>query len=101
MPSHFASLFFTCKTGVPQRLQPSSEAPASLLEPLSEGEIRVLRYLPTNLSLPEIGRELHVSANTVKTHVRHIYAKLAAHGRSEAVHRARRLRLIAPASRQG
>jgi LuxR family transcriptional regulator, maltose regulon positive regulatory protein len=84
-----------------QRLQPSSEAPASLLEPLSEGEIRVLRYLPTNLSLPEIGTELHVSANTVKTHVRHIYAKLAAHGRSEAIQQARRLRLIAPASRRG
>jgi len=38
----------------------------------SESEIRVLRYLPTNLSTPEIANELHVSPNTVRTHVRHL-----------------------------
>jgi LuxR family maltose regulon positive regulatory protein len=83
-----------------QQPPPSSGAAASLLEPLSEGETRVLRYLPTNLSLPEIASELHLSTNTVKTHVRHVYAKLGAHGRTEAVERARRLRVLAPESRR-
>jgi LuxR family transcriptional regulator, maltose regulon positive regulatory protein len=67
-----------------------------LLEPLSQSEIRVLRYLPTNLSAPEIARELSVSVHTVRTHVRHLFAKLGAHGRTEAVERARALGLLAP-----
>ena len=70
------------------------------LEPLSETEIRVLRYLPTNLSTPEIANELFVSPNTVKTHIRHLYAKLGAHRRGEAVARARTLGLLAPAGRR-
>jgi LuxR family maltose regulon positive regulatory protein len=70
------------------------------LEPLSETEIRVLRYLPTNLSTPEIANELYVSPNTVKTHVRHLYAKLGTHRRGEAVARARTLGLLAPAGRR-
>jgi hypothetical protein len=45
-------------------------------EPLSESELRVLRYLPTNLTVPEIAGELYVSRNTVKTHMRNLYAKL-------------------------
>jgi len=43
-------------------------------------ELRILRYLPTNLSAAEISRELSVSMNTLKTHMRHVYAKLGAHG---------------------
>ena len=70
------------------------------LEPLSETEIRVLRYLPTNLSIPEIANELYVSPNTVKTHVRHLYAKLGTHRRGEAVGRARALGQLAPARRR-
>jgi LuxR family maltose regulon positive regulatory protein len=69
-------------------------------EPLSKSEIRVLRYLPTNLSTPEIANELYVSQNTVKAHVRHLYAKLGTHGRGEAVTRARALGLLAPAGRR-
>ena len=61
-------------------------------------EIRVLRYLPTNLTLPEIARELRVSHNTVKTQVRSLYAQLGAHRRAEAVDRARALGLLAPAA---
>jgi len=67
-----------------------------LTEPLSQSEIRVLRYMPTNLSAPEIARELSVSVHTVRTHVRHLFAKLGAHGRTEAVARARTLGLLAP-----
>jgi LuxR family transcriptional regulator, maltose regulon positive regulatory protein len=62
---------------------------------LSSGELRVLRYLPTNLSRPEIAGELSVSPNTVSTHIRSIYAKLQVRDRSSAVQRARELRLLA------
>jgi len=70
--------------------------PGPLLEPLSGSEFRVLRYLPTNLSTPEIARELSVSPNTVKTHIRHLYAKFGTHHRAEAVELARALGLLAP-----
>jgi len=64
-------------------------------EELSPGELRVLRFLPTNLSRAEIASELSISVNTVNTHVRNIYAKLQARDRSSAVQRARELRLLA------
>ena len=66
-------------------------------EELSQGELRVLRYLPTNLSRPQIAGELSVSLNTVSTHIRSIYAKLGVRDRSSAVQRARELRLLAGA----
>ncbi|HYB28806.1 MAG TPA: LuxR C-terminal-related transcriptional regulator [Solirubrobacteraceae bacterium] len=64
-------------------------------EELSKSELRVLRYLPTNLTRPEIARELYVSINTVNTHIRNIYSKLDARDRSSAVQRARELRVLA------
>ena len=70
-----------------------------LVDPLSKSEIRVLRYLATNLSTPEIARELSVSVHTVRTHVRHLFAKLGAHDRTEAVARARAVGLLAPSGR--
>ena len=66
-------------------------------EELSQGELKVLRYLPMNLSRPEIAAELSVSVNTVSTHIRSIYAKLQVGDRSAAVQRARQLRLLATA----
>jgi LuxR family maltose regulon positive regulatory protein len=74
----------------------SSSPPA---EELSPGELRVLRYLPTNLSRPEIASELSVSPNTISAHIRSIYAKLHVSDRSSAVQRARELRLLAAAGR--
>jgi LuxR family transcriptional regulator, maltose regulon positive regulatory protein len=68
-------------------------------EPLSAGELKVLGYLPSNLSTPEIAGELYLSVNTVRTHIRHIYAKLPAHTRSGAVDRARSLGLLGGAPR--
>jgi LuxR family transcriptional regulator, maltose regulon positive regulatory protein len=70
-----------------------------LVEPLTDSETRVLRYLPTNLSAPEIAGQLSVSVNTVRTHMRHVYEKLGAHRRAGAVERARALGLLAPSSR--
>jgi LuxR family transcriptional regulator, maltose regulon positive regulatory protein len=67
---------------------------------LTRCEARVLRYLPTNLSTREIARELYLSANTVKTHQRHLYQKLGASSRTEAVERARALGLLPPSSRR-
>ncbi len=70
--------------------------PEWLSEPaeLSPSELRVLRYLPTNLTRPEIAQELYVSINTVNTHIRNVYSKLGARDRSSAVRRARELRLL-------
>ena len=64
------------------------------VEELSKTELRVLRYLPTNLTRREIAGELSVSLNTVDTHIRRIYAKLGAADRSAAVERGRELRLL-------
>jgi LuxR family maltose regulon positive regulatory protein len=73
---------------------PGTESSMAEIEQLSPTELRVLRYLPTNLSRPEIASELSVSVNTVNTHIRNIYAKLQAQDRSSAVQRARQLRLL-------
>ena len=69
---------------------------APLRDELSDAELRVVRFLPSNLKAPEIAAELFVSPNTVRTHLRHIYSKLDAHSRAEAVERARELDLLAP-----
>jgi LuxR family maltose regulon positive regulatory protein len=70
------------------------ESSSMQIEQLSPSELKVLRYLPTNLSRLEIATDLSVSVNTVNTHVRNIYAKLGAQDRSSAVQRARDLRLL-------
>ena len=75
-------------------LAANDQPPSPPTDELSPSELRVLRYLPTNLSRPEIASELSVSVNTVNTHVRNIYAKLQARDRSSAVQRARELRLL-------
>jgi LuxR family maltose regulon positive regulatory protein len=68
--------------------------PAALVEPLSDRELTVLRYLQGALSNLEIASDLSLSVNTVKTHVRSIYRKLHAAHRREAVLKARQLRLL-------
>jgi LuxR family transcriptional regulator, maltose regulon positive regulatory protein len=65
-----------------------------LIEPLSERERIVLRYLTSALSNVEIADELYVSVNTVKTHIKSIYRKLNTTRRRDAVRRARELRLL-------
>jgi LuxR family maltose regulon positive regulatory protein len=78
----------------PPRIDPQ-RAPQP--DELSPTELRVLRFLPTNLTRPEIAGSLNVSVNTVNTHIRSIYAKLGATDRSSAVQQARELRLLASA----
>ncbi|MGB8857848.1 MAG: LuxR C-terminal-related transcriptional regulator [Ilumatobacteraceae bacterium] len=67
---------------------------AALVEQLTERELAVLRYLPSQMSLREIAAELFVSLNTVKTHSSAIYRKLAVSDRKGAVHAARALHLL-------
>ena len=81
-------------------LRPRATDVVALREALSASELRVLGYLPSNLSAPEIAAELCVSTSTVKTHMRQIYAKLDAHTRTEAVQRARELGLLGPSTRR-
>jgi DNA-binding CsgD family transcriptional regulator len=75
--------------------------PAHHFQTLSRSESRVLRYLQTNLSAQEIADELCVSVNTVKTHQRHLYQKLGARSRSQAVKQARALDLLTPPTAAG
>lgn len=79
---------------------PPRQASQPLPEPLTERETRVLRLLATDLSRREIGNELYVSVNTVKTHVKHLYAKLDVGTRRQAIERARALGLLRHSSRK-
>ena len=80
----------------PPWARPGTTAPSeqALIEPLSERELDVLRLLGTDLDGPDIARELTVSLNTVRTHTKHIYAKLAVTNRRAAVRRAQELDLL-------
>ena len=72
-----------------------NKQPASvLIEPLSDQELKVLHLLNTQLSVPEIAREMVVAPSTTRTHVRNIYEKLCVHGRMEAVLKAKEIGLI-------
>jgi LuxR family maltose regulon positive regulatory protein len=70
------------------------DAVAIAAGPLSDREHEVLQLLSAMLSTAEIGSEMYISVNTVKTHLRSIYRKLSAAHRGEAVRRARELKLI-------
>ena len=91
-----ATLISTILDILAGRAAPLRGPAAPLHDELSEAELRVVRYLPSNMTASAIASELVVSTNTVRTHMRHIYAKLDAHSRSEAVARARELGLVAP-----
>ena len=73
---------------------PESDAAFSSLEVLSEREVEVLRLLASGASNIEMAQTLMVSTNTVRTHLRHIYGKLGASNRTQAVARARELHLL-------
>ena len=64
-----------------------------LAEPLSDRELVIVRHLATGQTLGQIGSQLFISVNTVKSHVRSIYRKLQATSRREAIARVRQLGL--------
>ena len=70
------------------------QAPILVVEPLTEREREVLRHVSGMLNTAEVASEMYISVNTVKTHLKNIYRKLAATHRGEAVRRARQLELI-------
>ena len=72
---------------------PGRPVAQALIDPLSERELDVLRLLGSELDGPAIARELMVSLNTVRTHTKNIYAKLAVTSRRAAVRRAAELGL--------
>jgi LuxR family maltose regulon positive regulatory protein len=73
---------------------PPTAARPPLVDALSERELEVLRLLASELGGPDIARALSVSVSTVRTHTRHIYAKLGVTIRREAVREAARLGLL-------
>jgi len=72
----------------------TTKAGTALIDPLTDRERTVLRYLASSLSNREIASELYLSVNTVKSHQRAVYRKLEAKNRRDAVHRARMLQLL-------
>ena len=79
---------------LPAPVDPAGRPPVLIMEPLTEREREVLVHVSGMLNTAEVAEEMYISVNTVKTHLRNIYRKLAAAHRSEAVRRARQLQLI-------
>jgi LuxR family maltose regulon positive regulatory protein len=73
---------------------PPGDAAPLIVEQLSQREREVIRYMSEMMSTAEIAAEMYISVNTVKTHLKSIYRKLAAAHRREAVRRARQLHLV-------
>lgn len=81
----------------PAELEPSpgrASRSASLVEPLTERESEVLRFLQTSLTIPEIASEMGIAPSTVRTFVKNVYGKLGVHRRLDALERARELGLL-------
>ena len=80
---------------VPSRaLEPTPPPPETLVEPLSERELEVLRLIAVGLSNREISEELVVAVSTVKWHINNVYGKLDVRSRTQAVARARELEIL-------
>jgi LuxR family maltose regulon positive regulatory protein len=94
-PGYLAALLRACRP-VPAAPPPARAGPAppGLAEPLTDRELEVLRLIAAGRSNQRIARELVVTLDTVKKHVSHILGKLGAANRTEAVTRARDLRVI-------
>ncbi|MDQ6643329.1 MAG: response regulator transcription factor [Chloroflexota bacterium] len=97
MPGYISRLLAAFDTVSPAQAdikRPVSSALPPLLDPLSERELDVLQLIAEGRSNKEIARSLYVSLGTVKTHLKHIYSKLEVHTRTQAIARARDLRIL-------
>ena len=81
--------------GARSAIEPARREVESLVEPLSERELEVLRLIAAGLSNREIAEELYIAVGTVKRHINHIYGKLGVHSRTQALVRARELDCLA------
>ena len=83
-----------CHDKLPAPRNAPDQGPLLTVEALTEREQEVLRHVSSLLTNAELASEMYISVNTVKTHLKHIYRKLAATRRGEAIRRARQLELI-------
>jgi LuxR family maltose regulon positive regulatory protein len=81
-------------TGATAQQSGAEQAAPLIVERLSEREREVLEHVSVMLSTAQIAAEMYISVNTVKTHLKSIYRKLAVTHRGEAVRRARQLELL-------
>jgi LuxR family maltose regulon positive regulatory protein len=88
------SLLYQLSQEQSQRGAALPESSPALIEPLSDQEQRVLRLIAAGMSNQDIARELVISINTVKTHVKNIYGKLGVNNRDQAREAARQLKLL-------
>jgi ATP/maltotriose-dependent transcriptional regulator MalT len=77
-----------------KRIKLRNESQLANEESLTSRELQVLKHLATGKSINQIGAELHISQNTMKTHLRNIYRKMAVDGRKSAVIKAQENFLI-------
>ena len=95
-PGYLRQLLNAFSTTIPKRTEPPKYGivETDLLEPLTNREMEVLRYLKTELSGPEIAQELSVALSTIRSHIKSIYSKLDVNSRRAAVLKAEDLNLI-------
>jgi LuxR family maltose regulon positive regulatory protein len=92
--AEYASTLLTALRSESRLSSSQTPAAAGLVDPLSPRELQVLRFLMSDLSIPEIAEELIVSASTVRSHVKKIYNKLDVHSRYEAIRKAKELNFL-------
>ena len=81
-------------TLITSRLKTRAKAPAGLTAALTKRELEILRHLETGKPISAIAETLHVSQNTMKTHLKNVYRKIGASGRDEAVTKAKNLYIL-------
>jgi ATP/maltotriose-dependent transcriptional regulator MalT len=77
-----------------ERIQAMNSDTGALEEKLTSRELEILKHLTTGIPLSAIAKQLHISQNTMKTHLRNVYRKLGVDGRHTAVEKAKKLLLI-------
>ena len=77
-----------------ERIQAMNSDTGALEEKLTSRELEILKHLTTGVPLSAIAKQLHISQNTMKTHLRNVYRKLGVDGRHTAVEKAKKLLII-------